>query len=111
MKEITLPMFIDALEQGETGGRFSAEGDKPDDGNADPRPDLLQLDAYDSMSVVLQGCRSTASSATSSFSRCQPAPRYLSSWWPSQSLYDLVRCSIFLVDDNARQQTQRQLLL
>ena len=27
--EITLPMFLDALERGETGGRFSAEGDKP----------------------------------------------------------------------------------
>ena len=28
--EITLPMFLDALERGETSGRFTAEGDKPD---------------------------------------------------------------------------------
>ena len=28
--EITLPMFLDALERGETKGRFTAEGDKPD---------------------------------------------------------------------------------
>ena len=56
--EITLPMFIEALERGETGGRFSAEGDKPDvTATPIPRFDLLQLDAYDSMSVQFsRGC-------------------------------------------------------
>ena len=56
--EITLPMFLDALERGETGGRFSAEGDKPDvTATPVPRFDLLQLEAYDSMSVQFsRGC-------------------------------------------------------
>ena len=56
--EITLPMFLDALERGETGGRFSAEGDKPDvTATPIPRFDLLQLEAYDSMSVQFsRGC-------------------------------------------------------
>ena len=50
--EITLPMFLHALERGETGGRFTAEGDKPDvTATPTPRLDLLQLGAYDSMSV------------------------------------------------------------
>ena len=56
--EITLPMFLDALERGETGGRFTAEGDKPDvTATPIPRFDLLQLEAYDSMSVQFsRGC-------------------------------------------------------
>ena len=43
---------------GETGGRFSAEGDKPDvTATPVPRFDLLQLEAYDSMSVQFsRGC-------------------------------------------------------
>ncbi len=50
--EITLPMFLDALERGATDGRFTAEGDKPDvTATPIPRFDLLQLEAYDSMSV------------------------------------------------------------
>ena len=49
--EITLQM-LDALERGQTGGRFTAEGDKPDvTATPIPRFDLLQLEAYDSMSV------------------------------------------------------------
>ena len=56
--EITLPMFLDALERGETSGRFSSEGDKPDvTATPIPRFDLLQLEAYDSMSVQFsRGC-------------------------------------------------------
>ena len=56
--EITLPMFLDALERGQTGGRFTAEGDKPDvTATPIPRFDLLQLEAYDSMSVQFsRGC-------------------------------------------------------
>ena len=51
-------MFLDALERGETGGRFSAEGDKPDvTATPVPRFDLLQLEADDSMSVQFsRGC-------------------------------------------------------
>ena len=56
--EITLPMFLDALERGETSGRFTAEGDKPDvTATPIPRFELLQLEAYDSMSVQFsRGC-------------------------------------------------------
>ena len=56
--EITLPMFIEAIERGERSGRFSAEGDKPDvTATPIPRFDLLQLEAYDSMSVQFpRGC-------------------------------------------------------
>ena len=56
--EITLPMFLDALEWGKTGGRFTAEGDKPEvTATPIPRFDLLQLEAYDSMSVQFsRGC-------------------------------------------------------
>ncbi|MDA9700115.1 B12-binding domain-containing radical SAM protein [Synechococcus sp. AH-736-M02] len=56
--EITLPMFLEALERGETAGRFTAEGDKPDvTATPIPRFDLLQLEAYDSMSVQFsRGC-------------------------------------------------------
>ena len=56
--EITLPMFLEALERGETSGRFTSEGEKPDvTATPIPRFDLLQLDAYDSMSVQFsRGC-------------------------------------------------------
>ena len=55
--EITLPMLY-ALERGQTGGRFTAEGGKPDvTAIPIPRFDLLQLEAYDSMSVQFsRGC-------------------------------------------------------
>jgi radical SAM superfamily enzyme YgiQ (UPF0313 family) len=50
--EITLPLFIEAIERGERQGRFSSNGVKPDvTGTPIPRFDLLELDAYDSMSV------------------------------------------------------------
>ena len=56
--EITLPMFLDALEKGETSGSFTSGGDKPDVTETPiPRFDLLELDAYDSMSVQFsRGC-------------------------------------------------------
>nr|WP_242541409.1 B12-binding domain-containing radical SAM protein [Phormidium pseudopriestleyi] len=55
--EITLPMFIDALENGETQGVFRTL-EKPDVSETPvPRYDLLELDAYDSMSVQFsRGC-------------------------------------------------------
>lgn len=55
--EITLPMFIDALEKGETQGVFRTL-EKPDVSETPvPRYDLLDLDAYDSMSVQFsRGC-------------------------------------------------------
>ena len=56
--EITLPLFVDALERGERSGCFTAEGVKPDvTFTPIPRYDLLELSAYDSMSVQFsRGC-------------------------------------------------------
>lgn len=56
--EITLPMFVEAVARGETGGTFHASGEKPDVTITPvPRFDLLELDAYDSMSVQFsRGC-------------------------------------------------------
>ena len=66
--EITLPMFLDALERGETGGRFTAEGDKPDvTATPIPRFDLLQLEAYDSNTA-----RSFSRKSANSWNHCPP---------------------------------------
>ncbi|HIK53561.1 MAG TPA: B12-binding domain-containing radical SAM protein [Synechococcales cyanobacterium M55_K2018_004] len=56
--EITLPMFVEALERGEPSGKFTANGDKPDVTTTPiPRYDLLEMAAYDSMSVQFsRGC-------------------------------------------------------
>ena len=56
--EITLPMFVSAVKTGETQGIFRAGGEKPDVTTTPiPRFDLLELDAYDSMSVQFsRGC-------------------------------------------------------
>ncbi len=56
--EITLPMFVAALERGEKQGRFTAGGEKPDVTSTPiPRYDLLEMSAYDSMSVQFsRGC-------------------------------------------------------
>ncbi|WP_071518744.1 B12-binding domain-containing radical SAM protein [Geitlerinema sp. PCC 9228] len=55
--EITLPMFVEALERGETEGVFRAD-EKPDVTQTPiPRFDLLEKDAYDNMSVQFsRGC-------------------------------------------------------
>ena len=56
--EITIPLFVDALNRGETSGRFGAEGLKPDVTTTPvPRYDLLDLDVYSEMSVQFsRGC-------------------------------------------------------
>ncbi|MGK7946721.1 MAG: B12-binding domain-containing radical SAM protein [Microcystaceae cyanobacterium] len=55
--EITLPQFVEALNQGATEGVFRTT-EKPDVTQTPiPRYDLLELDAYDSMSVQFsRGC-------------------------------------------------------
>jgi radical SAM superfamily enzyme YgiQ (UPF0313 family) len=103
--EITLPMFIEAIERGEQGGRFSANGDKPDvTGTPIPRFDLLELDAYDSMSVQFsRGCpfQCEFCDIIVLYGR-KPrtkTPEQLVA--ELQRLYDLGwRRAIFLVDDN-----------
>ena len=87
--EITLPMFLDALERGETGGRFSAEGDKPDvTATPVPRFDLLQLEAYDSMSVQFsRGCPFNCEfcDIIVLYGR-KPRTKTPSSWWQNCSI-------------------------
>ncbi|MFB2934725.1 B12-binding domain-containing radical SAM protein [Aerosakkonemataceae cyanobacterium BLCC-F154] len=56
--EITLPMFVEAVKNGAENGTFHANGEKPDVTSTPiPRFDLLEFDAYDSMSVQFsRGC-------------------------------------------------------
>lgn len=56
--EITLPLFVEALESGDSQGIFRANGEKPDVTQTPiPRYDLLELNAYTSMSVQFsRGC-------------------------------------------------------
>ncbi|WNZ24669.1 DUF4070 domain-containing protein [Leptolyngbya sp. NK1-12] len=57
--EITIPLFVEAVQRGETQGVFRApNGERPDVTTTPiPRYDLLELDAYDSMSVQFsRGC-------------------------------------------------------
>jgi radical SAM superfamily enzyme YgiQ (UPF0313 family) len=103
--EITLPLFIEAIERGESSGRFSANGEKPDvTATPVPRFDLLELDAYDSMSVQFsRGCpfQCEFCDIIVLYGR-KPrtkTPEQLVA--ELQRLYDLGwRRAIFLVDDN-----------
>jgi radical SAM superfamily enzyme YgiQ (UPF0313 family) len=56
--EITLPMFVEAIQNGATSGTFRSGGEKPDVTHTPiPRYDLLELDAYAVMSVQFsRGC-------------------------------------------------------
>ncbi|HEY9692497.1 MAG TPA: B12-binding domain-containing radical SAM protein [Oculatellaceae cyanobacterium] len=56
--EITLPMFVEALERGENTGIFRSGGEKPDITQTPiPRFDLLEFSAYAQMSVQFsRGC-------------------------------------------------------
>jgi radical SAM superfamily enzyme YgiQ (UPF0313 family) len=56
--EITLPMFVAALQRGQKSGQFRSDGVKPDVTTTPiPRYDLLERGAYDSMSVQFsRGC-------------------------------------------------------
>ncbi|HEY9611849.1 B12-binding domain-containing radical SAM protein [Allocoleopsis sp.] len=56
--EITLPLFVEAIERGETEGVFRSGGEKPDVTETPiPRFDLLEFDAYSEMSVQFsRGC-------------------------------------------------------
>lgn len=56
--EITIPLFIDALNRGDKNGYFTASGEKPDLRLTPiPRYDLLDLSAYMEMSIQFsRGC-------------------------------------------------------
>ena len=103
--EITLPQFIEAINCGEKGGVFSANGEKPDVTSTPvPRFDLLDLTAYDSMSVQFsRGCPFQCEFCDiivlyGRKPRTKTPEQLISEL---QYLYDLGwRRSIFLVDDN-----------
>ena len=103
--EITLPMFLDALEKGETSGSFTSGGDKPDVTETPiPRFDLLELDAYDSMSVQFsRGCPFNCEfcDIIVLYGRKPRTKKPEQLIAELQYLHDLGwRRSIFLVDDN-----------
>lgn len=56
--EITLPLFVEAIERGETHGEIRSNGERPDVTTTPiPRFDLLEFEAYDNMSVQFsRGC-------------------------------------------------------
>jgi len=56
--EITIPLFVEALQRGETSGVFRANGEKPDMHLTPiPRYDLLNFDDYNDMSMQFsRGC-------------------------------------------------------
>jgi radical SAM superfamily enzyme YgiQ (UPF0313 family) len=102
--EITLPLFVEALRNGATSGTFRSL-EKPDVTSTPiPRYDLLELDAYDSMSVQFsRGCpfQCEFCDIIVLYGR---KPRTKT---PSQLLQELEclyqlgwRRSIFMVDDN-----------
>jgi radical SAM superfamily enzyme YgiQ (UPF0313 family) len=103
--EITLPLFVEAIEKGERQGRFSSNGEKPDVTSTPvPRFDLLELDAYDSMSVQFsRGCPFQCEFCDiivlyGRKPRTKTPDQLVAEL---QKLYDLGwRRSIFLVDDN-----------
>jgi radical SAM superfamily enzyme YgiQ (UPF0313 family) len=103
--EITLPMFVEALERGETSGRFSANGEKPAVTDTPvPRYDLLELDAYSEMSVQFsRGCPFNCEFCDiivlyGRKPRTKTPEQLINEL---QRLYDLGwRRSVFLVDDN-----------
>ena len=103
--EITLPMFVEAVERGDRSGTFRSGGEKPDVTSTPiPRYDLLEMDAYAEMSIQFsRGCpfQCEFCDIIVLYGR-KPrtkAPEQLLA--ELQYLYDLGwRRSIFMVDDN-----------
>ncbi|MEA5597735.1 B12-binding domain-containing radical SAM protein [Rivularia sp. UHCC 0363] len=103
--EITLPLFVEALRRGETSGIFRSDGEKPDiTGTPIPRYDLLEMDAYDMMSVQFsRGCPFQCEFCDiivlyGRKPRTKTSAQLLAEL---QTLYDLGwRNSVFMVDDN-----------
>jgi radical SAM superfamily enzyme YgiQ (UPF0313 family) len=103
--EITLPMLVDALNRGETSGVFSAEGEKPDVTTTPiPRFDLLDLGAYNEMSVQFsRGCpfQCEFCDIIVLYGRKPRTKTPAQLLAELQTLYDLGwRRSVFVVDDN-----------
>ena len=103
--EVTLPMFVEAIERGDRAGKFRSGGEKPDVTTTPiPRYDLLELDAYAEMSVQFsRGCPFQCEFCDiivlyGRKPRTKEPEQLLAEL---QYLYDLGwRRSIFMVDDN-----------
>jgi radical SAM superfamily enzyme YgiQ (UPF0313 family) len=104
--EMTLPMFVEAVKQGEKSGVFRAKnGERPDVTTTPvPRFDLLQLDAYGEMSVQFsRGCpfQCEFCDIIVLYGRKPRTKNPEQILAELQCLYDLGwRRSIFMVDDN-----------
>jgi radical SAM superfamily enzyme YgiQ (UPF0313 family) len=103
--EITLPLFIEAIQRGERSGRFNSGGEKPDvTGTPIPRFDLLEMDAYSEMSVQFsRGCpfQCEFCDIIVLYGRKPRTKEPEQLIAELQRLYDLGwRRSVFLVDDN-----------
>ncbi|MBE9078528.1 DUF4070 domain-containing protein [Romeria aff. gracilis LEGE 07310] len=103
--EITLPLFVAAVERGDLSGTFRSDGVKPDVTTTPiPRYDLLEMDAYAEMSVQFsRGCPFQCEFCDiivlyGRKPRTKEPEQLLAEL---QCLYDLGwRRSIFMVDDN-----------
>lgn len=103
--EITLPMFVEAIERGDAGGVFRSGGEKPDVSHTPiPRFDLLEFDAYMEMSVQFsRGCPFQCEFCDiivlyGRKPRTKTPPQLLAEL---ERLYELGwRGNIFMVDDN-----------
>ncbi len=103
--EITIPMFVEAIKQGETSGKFRSGGEKPDVTETPiPRYDLLEMNAYAMMSVQFsRGCPFQCEFCDiivlyGRKPRTKTPQQLLAEL---QTLYDLGwRETIFMVDDN-----------
>lgn len=103
--EITLPLLVQALERGETSGILHAGGEKPDlHGTPIPRFDLLDLGAYNEMSVQFsRGCpfQCEFCDIIVLYGRKPRTKTPTQLLAELQVLYDLGwRRSLFIVDDN-----------
>jgi radical SAM superfamily enzyme YgiQ (UPF0313 family) len=103
--EITLPLFVEAIEQGATSGIFRANGEKPDVTTTPvPRFDLLDLKAYNEMSVQFsRGCpfQCEFCDIIVLYGRKPRTKTPAQLLAELQTLYDLGwRRSVFMVDDN-----------
>ncbi|MBF2097313.1 MAG: B12-binding domain-containing radical SAM protein, partial [Gloeomargaritaceae cyanobacterium C42_A2020_066] len=103
--EITLPLFVEAVSAGRPRGRFTAEGVKPDVTQTPiPRYDLLEMNAYDSMSVQFsRGCpfQCEFCDIIVLYGRKPRTKTPAQLLAELQALYDLGwRGGVFMVDDN-----------
>lgn len=103
--EITLPLFVEALERGETSGIFRAYGEKPDVTQTPiPRYDLLEMGAYLDMAVQFsRGCpfQCEFCDIIVLYGRKPRTKTPAQLLAELQTLYDLGwHRSVFLVDDN-----------